>query len=889
MTRCFALALSLSLTAGCSEDVADQPPTPSKPVDVGPPCEPGELLIDDGTCRAAGLPPDLPPPGPLSPPLAGVPADACHEGFEADGEGGCRPILPDAACPSGLMAIPGDRTCREIAPCGTAPWGDIPLESGAEFVDGSFTGVSDGGELAPWKTIQAAIDAAAPGGMVAIAAGSYLEDILIAKSVRVWGRCPALVEIVGVIEPLGIVHVSAAGTELHTLAVTGDDAAVWIDPPGGALMDRLWLHDLPEPGVQLTPGAEPSSLSGSLIERAGLVAIAGDEATFTLEESELRNTLTDVDGNLGYGLQFTDDARLTVAQTNLHDVSTFGMGIEYSELDLAGTVIASIAPAPPPESHGIAINLVGSTSKIEGAVVSYGTAGGLIMYESDGQVAATTIEHTQADTVYGVGHGLEAYAGSTVSITESTVRDSVSAGVSIFASDVEMTRTLVQRVEVNGIQTDVTTGKGVESYATAPGDELTIDECIVEDVVAGGVLVSGTEAVVRGSIFRDIQRSPVIDAGIGIAVQSDGDSGIAGSARVENCSVERGVGFGTVAAAGELEMLSTIVSDTLPNVQGQYGAALLVISDESGIGRAKLYGSVLEKSRGAGVAMDGGELDIEATVVREVLPLELAGTLGRGIEISPNAFSGRPKAVVRWSVVENALESGIFVWSSDLEIMGVVIRDIDAPPEDPQSGYGIAGTAGPEGLDPAKLRIIGSLVEGTRVGGVVSDGAHVEVIGTLIRDIDTRKTDGRLGYGMFSQQQGLLSVAWSRVERCASAGIGYQDSSGSIAHTTVREVRTNDEGLLGDGVVVILGSVPIESLFVEQVARAAVSSYSAAVTLHASTLLCSGFDFQVESAEGEPGTIDDLGGNLCGCPEADRECLAVSTGLGAPEPIGDLD
>jgi len=145
-------------------------------------CAAGETVLDAGGCRPAGIAPN-----------------ECAAGFLADDRAGCEPVLPGEPCPKGLMAVPGDTTCREVAPCGMGSWGDIPTEASTQHVDGSYAvGDSDGTAAKPWTTIQAAVDAAAPGAIVAVAAGSYIEDVTVdAKPVRLWGRCPAQVEIVG--------------------------------------------------------------------------------------------------------------------------------------------------------------------------------------------------------------------------------------------------------------------------------------------------------------------------------------------------------------------------------------------------------------------------------------------------------------------------------------------------------------------------------------------------------------------------------------------------------------------------------------------------------------------------------------------------------------------
>ena len=172
------------------------------------PCPPGELELSDGSCQAAGVPPE-----------------ACAAGFVADGQQGCEPTLPASPCPVGTMAVPGEATCREVAPCGSGTWGDIPVTTSTEHVDKSYTGGnSDGGPQQFWTTIADGYAAAAAGAIVAIAAGSYAEELVIdGKAVRLWGRCPGQVEVVGPTEDAAAITIGlgADGTEVRDLAITG--------------------------------------------------------------------------------------------------------------------------------------------------------------------------------------------------------------------------------------------------------------------------------------------------------------------------------------------------------------------------------------------------------------------------------------------------------------------------------------------------------------------------------------------------------------------------------------------------------------------------------------------------------------------------------------------
>src|SRR5262245_54483601 len=122
------LAALAALLFGCGAPPAEGPK------DAAPPdCGPGETLLDDGRCQPAGLPLDRPPcrPGKAQRDdgtcqKAGIPPDACGEGFMPDGKDGCEAILPPEPCPKGMMAVPGETACREVAPCGEGTWGNIP-------------------------------------------------------------------------------------------------------------------------------------------------------------------------------------------------------------------------------------------------------------------------------------------------------------------------------------------------------------------------------------------------------------------------------------------------------------------------------------------------------------------------------------------------------------------------------------------------------------------------------------------------------------------------------------------------------------------------------------------------------------------------------------------
>src|SRR5262249_22901141 len=149
-------------------------------------------------------------------------------------------------------------------------------------------------------------DAAAPGAIVALAAGVYDEDVNIAgKCVRLWGRCPALVLISGTAIGKEAVGIEGADkTELRALAITGSAGGISVRDSADVLLQAIWIHDTASSGVDVEQIALPTSIAikGSLIEGTHDVAgvrIAG--ATATMEASTVRATRSP-DALVGFGL-----------------------------------------------------------------------------------------------------------------------------------------------------------------------------------------------------------------------------------------------------------------------------------------------------------------------------------------------------------------------------------------------------------------------------------------------------------------------------------------------------------------------------------------------------------------------------------------------------------
>ncbi|HZO15223.1 MAG TPA: hypothetical protein VFB62_18245, partial [Polyangiaceae bacterium] len=227
----------------------------------------------------------------------GIAHEACAPGFEHDGAYSCAPILPADTCPPGLMAVPGETACRPVMTCGEGQWGDIPIDATTVYVDENYAGTdSDGSAAKPWTTIGAAASAAPTGALIAIAAGSYAEDMVITnKSVRIWGVCPERVEIVGLGSGFATIDIvqGASGTEVHGLSIRGNGRGIGLSGSVDVVVDSVWVHDLTLGGIDLASAFGPTNavVRGSLVEATRVAGIFSSGADATIEASVVRGTL----------------------------------------------------------------------------------------------------------------------------------------------------------------------------------------------------------------------------------------------------------------------------------------------------------------------------------------------------------------------------------------------------------------------------------------------------------------------------------------------------------------------------------------------------------------------------------------------------------------------
>ncbi|HZO17281.1 MAG TPA: integrase core domain-containing protein [Polyangiaceae bacterium] len=351
MWRAGAAVLVSLAGMGCSAESEDAPPAdtcaPPKRI-VGERClEPGvqddgcpagTLAVGDGSCQPAGVPPEL-----------------CAEGFVHDGDAGCEPVLPPAPCDKGQMAIAGESACHPVMACGSGTWGDIPIDQATVHVDNTYAGGdSDGSLLRPWTSITSAVAAAPPGALIAIAAGSYVEDVDVDKPVRLWGVCPAEVELAGTADGSAALSFRpcSSGSEVRGLAITGVQLGVLVAGSADIVLEQLWIHDTLSRTVNVQSTADLTSvtLRSSLIEENHDIGVIVFGSEATLEGVVVRDTLPRArDQEAGRGIvsaisdsgsRSTAHIKSSLVQRN-HDLGVF---VAASDATLEGLIVRGTLP-----------------------------------------------------------------------------------------------------------------------------------------------------------------------------------------------------------------------------------------------------------------------------------------------------------------------------------------------------------------------------------------------------------------------------------------------------------------------------------------------------------------------------------------------------------------
>jgi len=685
------VAFVASTAAACgSSDRAPPAPPPAG-------CGALEVRAADGSCAAVG-----------------VPASACAAGFTATGDGACAPVLPagdcadgtmavpgDAACASvgpaeppacaaGTMAIPGESACRDVADCGTSPWGDAPATTSTVYVDAAYAGAtSDGSMTSPFKTIGAAVAAASSGAVVAIAAGRYAESLALAKPIKLWGRCPKLVDIASSGAPAAIaIGATAGASEIHALSITGDAAGVTVAAGAdGVVIDRVRVHDTASFGVNASASV---SVARSLFEgvAAGGVRVVG--ATGTIDASVMRAIKGDPADRLswGEGVRAASGADVTVTKTLVEGAHEAGVLAVDSSLHVSGMVIRD--------------------TERDLGVGGYG---------------------------YGIEMSIHPGGGSArrLDVSDTLVARNRSAGIAVGGNALAV----VESTRVTGTRAhdpDDTRGYGLiaEPQGSGAAPNVTVRRSLFERNLAAGIAAEAAVVRVEASVVRDT--SPEIarsstgagNFGNGIVALASEMTRARAKLTVVGSLVERNHVLGIAVQGSDGEILGTLVRATLADAQHQFGYGVAAYDDRPSLQRSNVHvtACVLTGNRGMEMQISDSDVIVDATTIASTLPRSIDGLDGHGIAVqSGGGYTTPPTLVLRRSSIADCAEAGVLASGATVTIDATLVRATRAHAVD--GGFG-------DGIDVfgSTLTMTSSRVEGSARAGLASFGGTSSVEGS---------------------------------------------------------------------------------------------------------------------------------------------------------------
>ena len=749
-------------------------------------CEGGELPVPGGGCAQVGpraCPKLWDPAGDMDCEVGDV--LPCLEGWTESDDGlACDPGY-ETCGPGEISPVGGG--CQRVTPlekdCPVGPYPEPPPDTTMVIYVNAASDCQQecGAKESPYSSMQAAIDAIAPGGHILVAPGIYAEGITISKPVHLIGVCSPQVVLTGAAPvaangdaPVGagIVVTDAADVEISSvtvlspaagLAITnsgpvalqnmevanGVGAALFVTGNSQLEMSGVWLHDtLPDPsgdfaeaGVVLRSGAT-ATISDSLLESnpyAGLV-VDGPGTHAVMSEVTVRDSKPLDDGLGGGGIVVTNGGKLTVSGSFIDGNVGSGIAVIHSGSSAAVDRV-SVRDTRPCSEEDLGVGL-----RVE--------AGGMLI------ALDSVVEGTSGDGMLAVG------SGSFLDVLRSVSRDSAPEGA----------------------------GPGGVGVLVLSGGEAKITASLFSNNSVRGVNLwdTGTKCTITGSISRNAGLAGDGAMGAGVV------AGYGPEATLSKSVLEGNIVFGAAVSGGKTRMT---IDGCVIRKSGSDGAILapvgLIVLDG---GEAVVRNSLLELNGYFGAVARGMQsvVTIEDSVIRDSIPNQV-GDLGWGMLAGEGADVSFLRSVVRGN-------AGMGLGTTDAGTLMTVEDSVVADTvrtESQDESYGIKVES------EAVLVVTRSLVSGNaRVGIAAAEAASVVVEDCFVgnNDPDIENTPETPDGGIMGSTETTLSISSTLVQDVSGVGIsvGGTDNFASVGSSVIRRVRTRTDQV-GLGLAVGLG------------------------------------------------------------------------------------
>ena len=728
-------------------------------------CKDNEVPMPGGGCKRVGVerceggikgPPDW-TCKPIGPPTK------CLAGWEKVAGGWCEPIVPPKACTGLTMAKIGLRTCQPIMDCGTGEWGNIKTTAATIFVDNSYTAYdADGSQAKPYRYINPTVYKAPAGAHIAVAAGTYIEDVIINRPMTIEGVCPQKVTINGQSnDDYGTVDVLTKGVTLRGVTVTGSREGVYVrGPDASVVLERVAVVGCGDEGIFARQGSvvvRDSLVSGN---RDTGVILMGSEGT--LESTAIRDTQPRAsDNSRGQGISAgpykTYGSSLEVIGCVLQGNRTAGIEVWGAPAKVSKTLIRNTVSRAKDDFQGTAIlatmdlGLKKETElTLSDSVIANNTYSGIVIQSSKVTVQRSVVRDTRSNTTMQTGRGISATLipgktfPSTLAVADSVVINNRDTGILFGSSGGKVERTIVANTKPT--LKAITSGNehpGMRGYGIAvtphPGITAGAPVHITDSLVSGnhttGVFFAGWQGSVTGTIVSDTKPDAYDNrGGIGVVAQAVVKTGVPSTVQVSGSLIERNRSEGIHLLSSAMTIERSIVKGTSAEEASKlYGFGVAAVA-QTYVGKpSKLTASdcIVAHSTTSGIGVANSTATLERIVVRETEPSALDQRFGVGIHVVAEDKTTSTSATIRDSVVHTSRSVGIHVQNATVKVDRCQVTNTMAEMGTALYGDGISAEA--ENGGAAFVEVADTLVQGSARAGVVFFGSEGSVDRSVVR------------------------------------------------------------------------------------------------------------------------------------------------------------
>ena len=557
------------------------------------------------------------------------PPRTCLKGWEKVKGGWCEPILPKTKCPLGTMEVIGKSTCQPIGDCGSGTWGNIKTSAKTIYVDQNSKGTSGlGTQAQPYLTIAAALNQAMAGDHIAVAAGTYKEDVSIIRKVALEGRCAQMVTILGGGNwPAVWMKKWASGSILRGVTITGAETGLNVDSVDVSV-ERVVVQRCQERGIQVAPGGV-LTLRDSVVVGNREAGVAVFSAKAILERTVVRDTRERAsDKSAGVGIM----AMLQPGQSRLSELTIrdslvagnrfAGILLESSKAKVERTVIRDTRERASDKKFGFGIEgwvQSGQSVPSELAILDSIVAGnryiGIALFSSKGTVERTVVRDTHeqvSDNGFGTGIQASIQSGQKHS-SELTIRDSMVVRNRYFGIVLQSSKATLERLIVQntlGQKSDGTLGIGIQ-VSVKPGhklpSELTARDTLVAENRFIGIIVSSSKAILERMVVRDT-REQVSDDTLGTGIEVWVESGLSRPSEltIRDSLVTRNRNTGIFVSSSKATIERVVVCDTVEQASDKYYGSGIVAKRQPGeslLSNLSVRDSLIVRNRSTGIAL----------------------------------------------------------------------------------------------------------------------------------------------------------------------------------------------------------------------------------------------------------------------------------------------